>query len=563
MGLPRDGVQWPPADCAKAQKLYDVWGAWYSGDPAELSRVYEGTATTADPKFVRGGVGGALTALAPRMFWGVSPPQGSMRLAKLHIPLAADIASTSSDLVFGEPPAFRVPGVKRPDTDLTQQRMDLIIERGGVHSTLLEAGEICSAYGGVYLRAGWDKQVADHVLIDAVPPDAAVPQWRSGVLAAVTFWRELHNEGERTGVWRHLEHHERGRIWHAVYRSADTSKLGSRMPLESHPDTAPFARLVNSNGWVETGAAGLTVEYVPNMRPNRRLRGSPLGRSDFDGIEPVLDGLDESWSSWMRDLRNGKGKVIAPDVYLQNQGRGRGAVYDPEQEVFVTVSALPNMQTGMQLQVVQFEIRVAEHDATCTALMRQAVRGAGYSAGTFGDDSDGPPPTATEVNARWRRSFSTRNRKIEYFRSPLARLWETALQVDRHVFRSKITPVRPEVEWPDGVAIDPESLARTLQLLEGAKAASTRTKVEMLHPDWDDKRVREEAKEIDAAGMPPVPPPGADAPGGDTGGEDQDDEETPPTGEDAPPAGGRPPVKAAPPGARRPAGRRAPAGAGR
>ena len=228
------------------------------------------------------------------MFWGQAPPGGSLSLARLHIPLAGDIASTSSDLLFGESPALVVPDTKKPAEDPRQKRLDKIWEDGGVHAALLEAGEVCAAYGGVYLRAVWDPEVADHVLIDSVPPDAAAPELRSGRLVAVTFWRDMRVRGDDR-VWRHLERHEKGRLWHGLYASREDGKLGQRMDLRGHPETAPYAALVNAAGWVEHGAKGLAVEYIPNMRPNRTLRGSPLGRSDYSGIEPVMDSLDEAW----------------------------------------------------------------------------------------------------------------------------------------------------------------------------------------------------------------------------------------------------------------------------
>lgn len=521
MPLPQDDTPWPPPDWRKAKRLYDRWEAWYSGDPDKLSKVYEATTTTADPKMATGAVAApALVTLAPRMFWGVTPPQGSMRLAKLHVPLAAEIAATSADLLFGEPPAFRVPDVKNPARDPAQRHINKVVIDADVHSTLLEAAEICSAYGGVYLRVGWDKGMANHVLIDPLPPDAAIPQWRSGRLAAVTFWKELPAQDNRY-TWRHLERHEPGRIWHGLYRSRGGDTLGERRPLTEHPDTRAFHRLANRQGVVDTGAAGMTAEYVPNMRPNRLMRGSMLGRSDYDGIEPVLDGLDEAWSSWMRDLRIGKGKVLVPEVYLQHLGRGKGIAYDAEQEVYQAISALPSMDKGMQLQVVQFAIRVAEHDATTRALWGQAVHGAGYSTSTLGEGRDGPAPTATEIKARWRRSLTTRGRKTNYFRGRLARLWETALAVDARQFGRKLTPVQPVVEWPDAVAIDPEQQARTLQMLDGARAVSTRTKVEMLHPDWSPEQVLEEVAAILAVSGPA--PPDSAAP------DDQQEQEQPPS----------------------------------
>jgi hypothetical protein len=71
--------------------------------------------------------------------------------------------------------------------------------------------------------------------------------------------------------------------------------------------------------------------------------------------------------------------------------------------------------------------------------------------------------------------------------------------------------VDPTVEltasWPQAVQPDPESTARTLSLLETAKAISTWMKVKTLHPEWDDEDVAEEVARIrdDAAAASPIP----------------------------------------------------------
>lgn len=515
MPLPTQNIEWPPPSEKNSRNLYRRWAAWYSGDPTILADVYSDTLSAAlnpDPKGFHLTDGPSVRMTQQRMWWGQGVVPGGLQEAKLHIPLAGDIAATSADLLFGEPPALIV-----AEAEKTQERLDEIIAEAGVHSVLHEAGEICAALGGVYLRVGWDEQIAGHPLVDAIPPDAAVPEWRSGRLTAVTFWRVLDDSTD--AVWRHLERHEPGVIWHGLYRGTH-DRLGTRADLADRPETAVFADLVDTAGRVETGAEGLTVEYVPNMRPHRVLRGSPLGRSDYSGIEGLMDALDEAWSSWMRDLRLGKARLIVPDVYLESHGRGRGASFDPEQAIFMAVNSLPASE-GLSIEQVQFAIRVAEHQQTCAELTAQAVRGAGYSAQTFGDSGEAMA-TATEVVARERRSFTTRARKINYWRGPLVRLFEVAMAIDVAKFKPDgATAATPTIEWPDGVAVDPEALGRTLQLLAAAEAVSTKVKVEMLHPDWDDDAVDEEVKLIGddkAAGLPPPPgEPGSDPGGGPDG----------------------------------------------
>lgn len=525
MPLPVDPkTPWPPKSVADLGKTYTKWAAWWSGDVDALTAVYTHAVGYAnDPIIGSNDTRPPLVQLRPRMFYGEMPARGALQSSKLHIPLASDIAMTSADLLFGEPPALVAAEDKGLASDTaagktpalvttvsqTQEFFDDVLA-GGLEAVLLEAAEISSAFGGVYLRVGWDAQVSpDLPIFDAIPPDTAVPEFRSGQMIAVTFYRKLTDQGPDGAIWRHLERHEAGVIFHGLYRTTDPHLLGTPQKLDAHPETAPFAGLPGGGERVETGATGLAAEYVPNMRPNRIQRGSQLGRSDYDGIESVMDRLDEAWSSWMRDLRQGKGRIHVPESYLAGQGRGNGALFDHEQEVYQLVDALPTSTGGLMMQQVQFNIRVAEHAATTQALMEQAVRGAGYAAQSFGLQGD-TALTATEVSARQSRSYMTRGKKINYFRPPLRRLIRAAAQIATKQLSVKgLSADLPGVEWPDGIATDPQTLATTLSLLKAAEAASTSTRVEMLHPDWDKDRIDEEVKKINAEGMPPA---GADMP---------------------------------------------------
>jgi hypothetical protein len=492
--LPLGGkTPWPPRELGAVQNRMAAWSAWYSGDPDQLSAVYggqsgydpTGTGFFASEKggwAHRGGVSGWLQ----RQFWGARTPMGERR-TKLHMPIAGDIASTSARMLFSEPPTITVENTK------TQERLDKLNRR--LHTGLLEAAEVAAALGGVYLRVCWDKdERPDGPWISAVHADAAVPEWCYDRLGAVTFWRVVAADG--SDVWRHLERHEPGAILHGLYRgSAD--ELGTRMALEDHPATAGLVSDQMLPGdIIDTGVPGrLTAVYAPNMRPNRLWRASPaaayLGRSDYAGVEALMDALDEAWSSWMRDLRLGKGRLVVPDVYLDSNGPGKGARFDADREIFQTLNLLPQPNGPATIEIVQFDIRVQEHATTCGELMARIVTSAGYSLQSFGMDS-ATAATATEVNSRDRKSETTRDQKIQYFAPELAELLETLMLVDNAQFGSGITAEEPEIEFGDSVSVDPESMARTLQLLEAAQAASTRTRVQMLHPEWDGDQVDEE-----------------------------------------------------------------------
>ncbi|MES9804929.1 phage portal protein [Streptomyces cinereoruber] len=486
MPLPTGGQPWPPPELRPVLNQMVVWDAWWSGDPDRLSSLYGGgPGATTRPAQYRGGVVGTVA----RWFWGKPPAAGEQR-TKLHVPIAADICQTSSDLLFSEPPAASV------EDETTQARLDELADTG-VHAALLEAAELAAALGGVFLRPAWDADLSDRPWLSAVHADAAIPEFKWGRLAAVTFWEELSREGGI--VLRRLERHEPGAILHGLYEGT-SDQLGRSVPLTEHASTRPLATVVNADGAVTTGWPGLTAVYVPNMRPNRMWRSVPgaahLGRSDLAGVEPLLDALDETYSSWMRDIRLGKGRIHVPSAYLQSAGGpGQGAVVDLDREAYAELNMLPRAGDSNMLTVSQFAIRVNEHRDTAADLVQQILRGAGYSAQTFGSSGDAAV-TATEVVARERRSYLTRDRKIVYWGPALADAYAALLAVDKAVFGSRVVPQPPALEWQDGVSEDPQAIATTAGLLRQAEAASTDTLVRMQHPDWDDATVKSEVDAI-------------------------------------------------------------------
>lgn len=492
MPLPASDMQWPPAQLKPVFDKLTEWDAWYSGNADTLAMVYGGQ-TGSDPGGTgffasqQGGIGRRVVNAVARWFWGRPPVPGEQR-TKLHIPLAADIARTSSSLLFSEPPAFR------HDDSATQDRLDQIAG-DAMHATLMESGEQASAGGGVYLRVCWDRALYDAPWSDAVPADMAVPEWQWGRLTAVTFWRVVATDGDTT--WRHLERHEPGWIMHGLYKG-DRQRLGTPVPLDAQPATAPLVKLVNSSGAVATQVKELTATYVPNIRPNRLWKGIPaaarLGRSDFAGVEPLMDALDETWSSWMRDIRNGRGRLVVPNSMLESNGPGKGVSWEADREVWTGLNTLARAGDPGKLDIVQFQIRVTEHAETCQALFEQIVSSAGYSAASFGSKGD-VAMTATEVVARNRQSFTTRNAKIVYYRPALVEHLNALLAIDRAVYGTAVQP-DPTVEFADSVTEDPQTVATTASFLRTAQAASTDTLVRLVNPEWDDAQVAAEVARI-------------------------------------------------------------------
>ncbi|MFE3586786.1 hypothetical protein ACFXOY_04595 [Streptomyces niveus] len=276
MPMPEPGAAWPPPRWAPYYAAMRVDDAWYSGDRKRLASVYSGDRPA-----------------ARRRLWGRKSfeHRPDRRDNRLHIPLAGDIATTSADLLFADMPTITI------EDTATQARLDQLLDEGRAHATFLGAAEQAAALSGVFLRVTWDRDLVDRPLLTVCQADSAIPEFRFGMLRAVTFWREL-DGSTKSVIWRHFERHEPGRIVHQLYRGT-RDNVGRVTPLPEHPDTAELVGSLDTEGdSIATGIRELTAAYVPNMLPNRMHRSSPVGRSDFAApIYDLFDGLDETWTS--------------------------------------------------------------------------------------------------------------------------------------------------------------------------------------------------------------------------------------------------------------------------
>jgi hypothetical protein len=485
--------------------------AWYTGDVDALSWLYATNQLQQNT---------SIWGQVRRKFWGTPTPQtSSQRPIKMHVPAAADIARMASHVVLAQMPDVRFGDGDHDDDDKnltdaqgkasTDRLVELLDDEA--HAALLEAGELRAAHGGVYVKIAWDEEIVpDGPFLDTVAADAAVPVFRSGRLAAVTFWTDLAPLDGDNGSFKLLELHEPGRIEFGLFRASSQKELGRRVPLTDHPGAEHLADLVDADASIATGSTLLTAVYIPWSRPNGKLRKDPtardFGKSAFDGAEDILDQIDEVYSAWMRDIRLGKARIIVPKGLIDIGPAGQGGVFDADKEVFTeTGEQVGSLNQGAAkgsvesfIEMFQPNIRYLEHMHTAMHLLARLYQACGFSPQSFGDAGE-VAVTATEVTARESLTDLTRSASIMYWRPQLKRIFAALLDVDKFVFNG---PGRgdalPDVDFADSDTITPEVLARTLQLINIAEAASTETKVRMLNPDWDDEKVTTEVAQIKA-----------------------------------------------------------------
>lgn len=493
MPIPEQSTPWLPEPWDVAYEQYEINDAWYTGDTKRLADIYQRGSREAATHTRRGqNMRGGLVGAATRMFWGRQVPVAENR-ARIHVPAPADLATLASDQVFSEGMEVTLPKLE----EKTKARLDLIANSDEALETFSTMGELKSAFGATALVTRWDKAVSDNAWLEAVAADVVIPTFQSGRLIELTLWTEYTHDNVR---WRHLEHHAPGYIEHALFEGTPDN-LGRRVPLDARPETAHLAGLVNAQSVIVTGIDRLTASWNPNMNAVQwRKKGvlANAGRSDFHQLLPLFDTLDETFSSWVRDLRLGAGRVIVPEAALDVAGPGQGGSFDMGREVFAGLN-MPGDPSKMTFDKVQFDIRVEEHEKTMLAIYREILRKAGFSPSAWGDYSGGSQMTAAEIQDRKSASERTRDKKILRDRAAISQQSSVALEIDGLLFPGKggkRLDVLPSVSFPDVSQAGPEQLAQTLSLLDTAGAISLEQKVRRANPDWDDDAVKTEVDAI-------------------------------------------------------------------
>ncbi|MFE6225474.1 capsid protein [Streptomyces sp. NPDC057854] len=490
MPLPEKNTPWPPVSPIIASDLED-WAAWYAASPDLLTYRYRTRRLSgrryglpdSRPSQYRGGIVGTLA----RWFWGEPIPAGEKR-SNLHLPLARDLARTSADLLFSEPPTL----VTKNKT--TMKRLEDMLFKEGLLRTLIAQAEMTAALGGGYLRAMWDLDMSPTPWATVVRADGAAPRFYGGRLRQVTFWRVIAVEGQK--VVRHLEHHEPNLILHGVYEGSEDN-LGGPVDLGAYPDTQGLEPVIH----LPMLKGRLACVYIPNSMTAPDWHDVPgaagLGTSDYQGAETFLSAIDETYTSWMRDVRLARSRIIVPAGYLQSNGVGEGVSW-VDREVYAPMNIPPTGDQGITLN--QFAIRHEEHRATIEDLVSRCIRNAGYDGGTFGE-SEGGLRTATEVKADTARSMSTRARKSELESVGLSEFVETLLILENSALfpdAPRVEVERPEVRFADSVQDDVKTLAESADLLRRAEAASTETLVALVNPGMPLEQQAEEVARIKA-----------------------------------------------------------------
>ena len=121
-------MEWPPKELIPIRQRLAEWDAWLTGDRARLEQAgqahggssYHSDGAT-EKRFGAGPIGRLV-----RRFWGRTDAKTEPKV-KVHVPLAADIARASSDLLFAEPPSITATTPEKPDEPTARDGMCVLM----------------------------------------------------------------------------------------------------------------------------------------------------------------------------------------------------------------------------------------------------------------------------------------------------------------------------------------------------------------------------------------------------------------------------------------------------
>jgi hypothetical protein len=361
---------------------------------------------------------------------------------------------------------------------------------------------------GIFLKIDIDTNLSNQPLLSSVCPQQAFPIFYRGELYQLLTFREclrIEKNGMTT-VYRLFEHRKivnKNCVIEYKLMKGKPDNVGKEVENSEIEETAEM----DLSPITITNLQGLGAVYIPNLKPNKLLPGSDIGINDFNSSIPLLDSYDEAWSSWIRDIELGMGKIFV-DEELLNKSKdsytGESKSYLEKFNNFSSCFIKLNMDSykfdggssANPINPVQFAMRTDEHSKNCNSLSSEIIQRCGYSPQTFGLDNEGRAESGTALRIRERASFLTREAKSRYWITGLNKLFKQYQIIDKSIFNKTSDIENISIELEDSIISDAKEISEILQNLNNATAISTYLKVKMQHPDWEEKEILNEVDNI-------------------------------------------------------------------
>lgn len=396
------------------------------------------------------------------------------------------LSRLAADLLAGEP-ADVLPANAEDETAV--ERLEAIVERNRFHILIWEAAVSGSMRGDAVFKLRWGPRTRPPADEPEAPPEALIEE-----IPASIYFPELNPDNVRDVLsvslaWERklkqdrflrVEEHEPGVIRHKLFRLQGAT-VGDAVPLTTFSEYADLAEEE------QTELEVIPVFHVPNLR----MGTEHFGRSDYQGVESLIQALNNRLTQVDEVLdRHVAPKITIPEGMVDADGK-------------VSIDSLQVIETGPDMappSYITWDPHLSAAKDQMDRVLELLFILTDTAPSLLGLDKYGIAESGRALRLRMIRTAAKITRKRMYFDPVLRDLLLAALTLTSKLGGQKFEVERPTLDWQDGIPTDIVEQSEVIERRRSAGNISTETSIRLLDgPEAVDQELARIAEEEAAA----------------------------------------------------------------
>lgn len=403
-------------------------------------------------------------------------------------PVPRMVSRSKAHLLFSEPPEVK------PANESDEANIERIVNENQLDTELHRSAMISSSEGEVWGRIIVRPDLLDVPIIEYVSRRNVIPHFAGRFLLGATFvdeWQLGTND-----VLRLFTTYEAGLISAQAYRGT-LNAIGVPVSLDAFEETK------GTHEYVLTGIAEPLVAFIPNSIDEDPTRGF----SDYAGLEDRFLSLNRATTIGDSNTElAGKKRALIDGKYVGPHGELS------DDDVFVSNEDTRSIDQAGPMKVLEYSYDAGQITTWLDHLIDSTLIFGGAAPDLVGRTTGGAL-SGTALRLKMIHSTLEASGSGRFADRGLKRLLRFAAIIDGRP-TTEIGFGRSYAARDEEIAVqrrpllprDDVEAASILGMLAGAEAISREEKVRFLHPDWDEKRVQEEATAIENEEPEPIGP---------------------------------------------------------
>lgn len=368
---------------------------WYKGEPERLEYFYKNK-----PRF---------EMYESNSFWHAV----NTNMPKLHYPLPQTISNAFGTLLFSNEPSFIVDSGSTARDKKYNKRLEELLDVNDFMSLLQSSAQLASYSGAVGFKLNIDPTLSDLPLITVYPKEYLHEEKKYGQTIYIEFIDDLGDE------YKLITRYGMGYINYTLFYK------GQKVELTAHSYTASLKDIA----FFDTKGTILPIIFavvVPNKSGDR---------SDYEGLIPSFQALDEIYSSMVNYIRKTKPNTFITEDLVKKDQYNRVIPFSEFDNIITILDQAPKdangrAETKVDRDVIQ--LNIDGYKNALETLREEVLIKTSLSPGTLGlkMPGAGSRESAEALAIRERASVRARNEKLSIYKERLDTLLTAALVLD-------------------------------------------------------------------------------------------------------------------------------------